>query len=66
MEVEINESYQKAWAEASGYNQGPTCQCGASKVHAKEPNLEYLHQPYCPLYLDPNWIQNLKKEIKYE
>lgn len=41
---------------------GPRCDCGASKVYAREPNLEYLHAPYCQLYLDPNWMNKLKAE----
>jgi len=41
------------------YNTQPTyepkkCECGASKVYVKEPNKEYLHADYCPLYLKPN------------
>jgi len=40
----------------------PKCECGASKVYANEPNLEYLHATYCPLHLDPDWINKLKKE----
>lgn len=60
------EENQQAWALATGANGVAQCQCGAAKVYAKEPNLEYLHQDYCPLYLSPNWINELNKELKDE
>lgn len=43
----------------------PKCECGAAKVYANEPNLEYLHATYCPLHLAPDWINKLNKENGY-
>jgi hypothetical protein len=45
------------------YSWGPKCNCGANKTYSREPNLEYLHAPYCDLYLSPNWIDNLNAKL---
>jgi hypothetical protein len=57
---------QAAWSHAVGtdYYRNTRCECGASKVFKDAPNLEYLHSHWCPLYLDPNWLDKLKKEQK--
>lgn len=73
LDIHSDPEWTKNWLEmgmttdeynkAVGYNiDGPRCDCGASKVYAREPNLEYLHAPYCKLYLDPNWLSKLKSE----
>ena len=40
------------------------CECGANKTYAGYPNLEYLHSYWCPLYLDPNWLDKINKQEK--
>lgn len=40
------------------------CECGSHKTYAGYPNLEYLHSDWCPLYLDPNWLDKINKQEK--
>lgn len=63
--IKTENSITTAYEEYNKKLSMPKCECGAAKVYAKEPNLEYLHAIYCPLYLDPDWINKLNKENGY-
>ncbi len=62
--TDTNDSdYQAGWASAVT-GEYPKCQCGAASVYKKEPNYDYLHSSWCPLYLSPNWLDELNKNQK--
>ena len=63
-EIELPTGIQDRWAGVVSSGKDATCQCGSEITYKGAKNLEYLHSSFCPLFLDPNWLDKLNKELR--